>query len=132
MKSRSYFTRIPSADSTCRRPTTALIENPQLHVRKCCPACGADGKITVELPYDEPPISTYLQEFCANHPDCSFEPLAGTAYRLAECPECGSIYQAAVPGPAFLEQFYAKGLYGRPHPPRVRSTPIILSKASAN
>jgi SAM-dependent methyltransferase len=83
--------------------------------RASCPACGSGVRgIIAELPYDSPPISVHLREFYANNPGCDFAALAGATFRLADCRDCQCIYQVDLPDAAYLEHFYARGLYGTP------------------
>lgn len=83
--------------------------------REKCPACRRTGApVIVELPFDAPPLSLYLQNFYRPYPQCDFSSLADERYRLAECPDCGCIHQNPVPVDAFLTSFYETGLYGSP------------------
>jgi SAM-dependent methyltransferase len=85
--------------------------------RDSCPACGAVGaRLVADLPYDAPPISTYLTEFYPSLPREHFGPLTAARYRLAECPACGCIYQNPVPDDDFMASFYRLGLYGEGRP----------------
>jgi len=91
--------------------------------RSACPACGARAATElVRASYAAPPISDYLVSFYAVQGGVDFDLLEGSDYTLAECRECGLLYQAEIPGPALSFKLYeewidpqkAFGLYEAP------------------
>src|SRR6188768_3772011 len=72
--------------------------------RDRCPACSArETRTRFSCRFDEPPISTFLADYYAIDPSI----LDGT-YRIEQCANCGTYFQAEVGNPALLEQLYSK------------------------
>lgn len=67
-------------------------------------------------------MADYLARFYAPYPGCDFSPLASSHYRLEECAACGCVFQNPAPSSAFLNRFYADGLYGAGAQPYVLPT----------
>src|SRR5436190_23836876 len=76
-----------------------------LVARDACPVCG-DGRSAVlaDLPYDRPPIATYLESFYGGRLDASL--VTEERYVLAKCARCTLIFQRFVPRPALIEMLY--------------------------
>ncbi|MFN8024848.1 MAG: methyltransferase domain-containing protein [Acidimicrobiia bacterium] len=73
--------------------------------RESCPACGRpDGRQLLDLPFDAPPISDYLDTFYSSR--VSPGTLTAGRYVLVECSACSLVYQRDVPGPELLELVY--------------------------
>lgn len=73
--------------------------------RRACPVCGSrsgTGEL-VSLPFDAPPMSSYLTAFYGGRLDVS--PLQGHRFELIGC-ECGLVYQRLVPDERYLEHLY--------------------------
>jgi SAM-dependent methyltransferase len=75
--------------------------------RSSCPACGSQASTElVRTSYTAPPISDYLESFYSAQGGVEFELLAGNDYALAECRDCGLLYQAEIPGPGLGLKLY--------------------------
>lgn len=73
--------------------------------RDTCPTCQSPGAAPiVDLPFDDPPLTTYLQAFYDGR--VSPEALAAGRYALIDCTNCGLLYQRDVPGPELLRLLY--------------------------
>jgi SAM-dependent methyltransferase len=82
-----------------RDPAPAFVE------RLTCPVCGAgDARHLVTLPYDEPPLDRYLEDFYQGR--LRVEPLAGWDFVLERCGDCGLVYQRFVPAADVLHELY--------------------------
>ena len=81
--------------------------------RRACPVCGTPTEqIVLDLAYEVPPISDYLERFYGG----ALDPvrLRGERYRLASCASCTLTYQVGVPDEAFLAELYDEVLAADP------------------
>jgi SAM-dependent methyltransferase len=80
----------------------------RLETREHCPACGAEGfGVAVDLPFDRPPIRTYLDEFYGGH--VTPDELADERYVVCECRSCELLFQRCVPDAELLGTLYGGG-----------------------
>ena len=86
-----------------KKPT---MSNAHFVSRESCPGCrSTDAKTIYQKPFDQPPVSVYLNDFYSTCGKVEFEYLEGSNYILNECNNCGMIYQKEIPGDA-LEYLY--------------------------
>jgi len=77
--------------------------------RDTCPTCHSPGAAPiVDLPFDRPPLTTYLHAFYGGR--VSPEALVAGRYALVDCTNCGLLYQRDVPGPELLRFLYSDGI----------------------
>ena len=75
--------------------------------RASCPACGSATSIELcRASYTVPPISDYLVSFYSSQGGVEFDLLEGSDYTVAECGQCGLVYQSEIPGPALSLKLY--------------------------
>lgn len=75
--------------------------------REQCPACASPRfKDICHLPYDEPPIRDYLQDFYSPQGMVEPEYLHGVSYVLCECAACALIFQKYIPNEALTKRIY--------------------------
>lgn len=73
--------------------------------RTSCPACGSlAAKTIVRLPYDQPPMSSYIVRYYEGRANPAT--LAGYVFDLLRCRDCGMAYQKNVPTGALLQAIY--------------------------
>ena len=79
--------------------------------RNECPACGGRGRVLYRCPFDEPPVSSFLERYYRREPN-----LPPGEYRAEECLSCGTIYQAEVGDHQLLEMVYGDWIDAAPGP----------------
>ena len=79
--------------------------------RDKCPACTSGMLIDLyKKPYDEPPISEYLESFYSPQGGVEFKYLKNATFTLCECRECGLIFQKEIPNDFLMEKLYEEWL----------------------
>lgn len=79
----------------------------RLVLRDRCPACGEPGgELLYDRPYDQPPISTYLERYYGAQGGFDPAPLAGGRFQLAGCGRCGLVWQRQAPDEALAHALY--------------------------
>jgi len=79
--------------------------NTGFHRRECCPLCAAEDATTLcELPYGEPPIAGFLEDFYYGR--IPPERLQSESYRVARCQQCGFIYQDPILDDSGMQALY--------------------------
>jgi hypothetical protein len=84
-------------------PARELVHRPR------CPACGHSARTLHRSRFDQPPISTFLEE----HYGRSLS-LPEGEYQADECTTCGTIYQANVGGLGLLSEIYEEWITETP------------------
>lgn len=80
---------------------------PSLSVRTACPVCGtAAPRPRYRCAYDTSPVADYLEEFYSHRIGTESGLLNAAPYELCDCPECGLVYQRAIPDEALMERLY--------------------------
>lgn len=75
--------------------------------RDRCPAClGQQGRVIYECPFDAEPVRTYLERFYGGR--IPIQSLAGHRYLLAECHDCGMVWQVQVLDGAGMALLYGQ------------------------
>src|SRR5690348_5402241 len=73
--------------------------------RQRCPACGhPESRKLLDLPFDRPPISSYLESFYSGRIDPGG--LEGGRFVIVRCNACELLFQQDVPDDAFLGYLY--------------------------
>jgi 2-polyprenyl-3-methyl-5-hydroxy-6-metoxy-1,4-benzoquinol methylase len=73
--------------------------------RECCPACGSKATIQiVSLPFDSPPIGTFLSTHYHGLADLSR--LTSANFDVHRCTACGLVFQKHVPTGRLLQDIY--------------------------
>jgi SAM-dependent methyltransferase len=76
-----------------------------IQYRPECPCCGAaEARQLVSESYSDEPMVRYLAQQYEGRADS--ESLAGYAYQLVRCLQCGLVYQQVVPGDSLLSRLY--------------------------
>ncbi len=87
------------------------VQNQYFSYRDKCPACNSGiFKPLYQKPYDEPPLSEYLESFYSTQGGIEFKYLKNATFHLCECEECGLIFQKEIPNNFLMEQLYEKWL----------------------
>lgn len=88
-----------------RGPLPANTDGPEFTTRTHCPACGSSATIAIlTLPFDSPPISTFLIGHYQGLADLSR--LTGATFEVHRCPSCGLLFQKYVPAGRLLQDIY--------------------------
>ncbi|MCX7591387.1 MAG: hypothetical protein N2255_07130 [Kiritimatiellae bacterium] len=93
---------------TRRRRKGPEMDKPVLETRTRCPAC--ESRVFREIfsvPYDRPPISTYLLTYYRLR-EQELRMLEGASYVLCECSVCRLIFQLHIPDAAFMSTLYER------------------------
>ena len=80
-------------------------------LRNQCPACGGRGHVLYRCPFDQPPVSRFLEHYYRREPN-----LPPGEYRAEECLTCGTIYQAEVGDDELLGMVYGEWIDAPPKP----------------
>ena len=73
--------------------------------REKCPACNSRRFSEVyRNPYDEPPVSTYLESFYSGKVELKY--LRNASFCLCECEECQLIFQKEIPNDHLMKVLY--------------------------
>jgi len=76
--------------------------------RSCCPACsGVAVQQLYTTPYTDPALRAHLDHaYAAVGNGIEYEYLAGAAFTLIECTNCGLVYQQQIPDDALMARLY--------------------------
>lgn len=75
--------------------------------RTVCPVCeSSDFHHLYECPFDQPPISDYLDDFYSSQGNIDLEYLRGASYVLLQCSHCDLIFQRDILNETLMERLY--------------------------